>query len=168
MRFSDQQLTLWYGTPDAPAPVDNAVEARRGVAVTVAVQPASLSNTVSVWYRIDDRLMQTIRAVRSKTDFPRNIDYFRATFPTFWSGERVTYLPVLTCAGRTVPDPTTTTFSSSFRLGGEPPGAERNSTDEPKHPAIWAPPIERLPFSMDYLASVHVPLKSPEVIGVGP
>src|SRR4051794_16838125 len=123
MRFSHQQLSLWYGTADAPAPLDNTVQPRRGVSVTVAVQPASPCNTVSVRYRVDEGLFQSVRAARLQTDSLQCIDYFRATFPKFWTGERVSYVPILMCAGRVVPDPTTTTtFPSAFRLAEETPG----------------------------------------------
>ena len=50
-------------------------------------------------------------------DFQERTQYFRATFPTFWSGETVEYLPVVSCEGRRAPDPATaSTFPSSFRL----------------------------------------------------
>jgi len=164
VRFNNQQLTLWYGTPDAPAPLDGRIEARRGVAVAVAVQPAHPCNAVTVRYCVDEGLIQTIRAVRVRTDVAQRVEYFRAVFPDFWTGERVAYLPIVTCSGRTAPDPAMATLHSTFRLGG-PISAERVVKDLPKDPATpWTPSVNRLPFSLDYLASVHVRIKEPETI----
>jgi hypothetical protein len=169
MRFSNQELTLWYGTPDAPAPVENTVQARRGISVTIAAQPASLSNSVSVSYRVNDGLVQSIQATRLQTDYLRGVDYFRAFFPHFSTGERVTYLPVLTNNERTVPHNTNTrAFPSSFRLGDDSSDAQNHHADGRRQPTDLEHPNERLPFSMDYLATVHIPLNSPEIIGVTP
>ena len=171
MRFSNQQLTLWYGTADAPAPLDCEVESRRGVSVTVGVQPPSLCNAVTVPYSVDRGLIQTVRAVRLRTDFAQGVEYHRAVFPDFWRGERVAYLPILTCSGRSAPDrETAMTFPSSFRLGGEPLARASVSNDaRPEQcPVESMPSVDRLPFSLEYLASIRVPLKEPETIGVTP
>jgi hypothetical protein len=169
MRFSHQQLTLWYGTPDAAAPPEDSIQERHGVSVTVAAQPPSPSNTVTVRYRVDDGPVQTIRAVRVRTDLAQGIEYHRAVFPDLWSGERVLYLPILSCAGRSAPDPkTAATFPSSFRLGA-PDSATRVARAPPQQRAQEpAAQAERLSYSMEYLASVRVPLREPELIGVTP
>jgi len=167
MRFEHQQLKLWYGTGDAPAPVDDAIAPRRGASVTVAAQPPGPSNAVIVRYRVDAGPVQSIRAVRLRTDYRRGVEYHRAVFPDFRSGDTVAYLPVLTCSGRSAPDAATAlTLPTSFRLGAEAPSgglAERRPSD----PNVAAPalPPDRLPFAMDYLATLRIPLKDPEVIG---
>ena len=63
--------------------------------------------------------------------------------------------------GRTAPDPViATTLPSAFRLGG-PVSAERVVTDVSREPATQRTPSSvRLPFSLDYLASVHIRMKS--------
>ena len=169
MRFNNQQLTLWYGTSDAPAPLDGKIEARRGVVVVVAVQPAHSCNAVTVRYCVDEGLVQTVRAVRVRTDVAQRVDYFRAVFPDFWTGDRVAYLPIVTCSGRTAPDPVmATTLPSAFRLGG-PVSAERVVTDVSREPATQRTPSSvRLPFSLDYLASVHIRMREPEAISETP
>jgi len=170
MRFSHELLTLWYGTDDAPAPLDDAVEARRGVAVTVAVQPPSPGNAVTVQYRVDEGPLQAVRAARLQTTAP-GIEYHRATFPEFCSGERVSYLPIVTCSGRRAPDPeTSATLGSSFRLGSGPRAGVRTPSDAPREQAAAKAvvPASRLPFELEYLASVRVPLREPEIIGVTP
>ena len=161
MQFSHEQLTLWYGTVDAPAPAEDSVQPRRGVGVTVAVQPPSPSNVVTLHYRVDDGPLQTLRAVRQGTDYTRGVELHRVAFPDFESGQRVAYLPLLGCSGRSAPDPATAlTLPSSFRLAPAaaeavaPPAVARNGPREP--------------YALEYLASLKIPLKPPELIGTTP
>jgi hypothetical protein len=171
VRLSHDQLTLWYGTPDAPAPFDDGIEPRQGVTVTVGVEPRNPSNSVSLRYRVDQGPVQTTRAVRVRTNFAQNVEYYRAVFPEFRTGERVSYLPILTCAGRHAPDPqTAATLPSSFRLARAASAGPRTpqSAGGQQRQADWVPPPERLPYALEYLASVRIPLKEPEIIGVTP
>ena len=127
VQLAHDGLELWYGTPDAPAP-DGTTEQRQGVSVTVGVRPANPSNAVSVRYRVDGRGVETVSAPLVANDFQKRTQYFRATFPTFWSGETVEYVPVVSCEGRRAPDPATAgSFPSSFRLGEarQPAGEQR-------------------------------------------
>ena len=170
MRFTNQLLTLWYGTDDAPAPTDGDVQDRHRVSVTVAVQPAHPSNTVAIRYRVDGGTAQTIGAARIRSDHARDVEYHRAVFPDFPTGERLEYLPVLSCAGRSVPGGVVAaSYPSSCRLGGDPP-ASRVPTAPLREtgPSTVLPPSERLPFQLDYLATIRVPLGQPETIGPTP
>src|SRR6266478_6051068 len=99
VKLAHDGLELWYGTPDAPAP-DGTTEQRQGVSVTVGVRPANPSNAVSVRYRVDGRGVETVSAPLVANDFQKRTQYFQATFPTFWSGETVEYVPVVSCEGR--------------------------------------------------------------------
>jgi hypothetical protein len=56
--------------------------------VTVGVQPANPSNAVSIRYRVDGRSVQTTSAPLVSNDFQERTQYFRASFPTFWSERR--------------------------------------------------------------------------------
>jgi hypothetical protein len=164
MQLAHDGLTLWYGTPDAPAPLDSE-EDRSQLSVTVGAMPSNPSNTVSVRYRVDGGPVQTVHARRTQTDFSRRADYFQASLPNIWSGDTVTYLPILTCAGRRAPDPqTAATFPSSFRLATpmHPPKLPQPVTQD------WEPGRERLPYTLEYLASIRIPLKGPELIGETP
>src|SRR5215470_18108474 len=128
VQLAHDGLELWYGTPDAPAP-DGTTEPRQGVSVTVGVRPANPSNAVSVRYRVDGRGVETVSAPLVANDFQKRTQYFRATFPTFWSGETVEYVPVVSCEGRRAPDPATaSTFPSAFRLSEASAGAHRRDT----------------------------------------
>jgi hypothetical protein len=162
--FAHDGLELWYGTPDAPAP-DETTEQRHGVSVTVGVRPAHPSNAVSVRYRVDGRSVEMVTAPLVATDFHKRTQYFRAAFPTFWSGETVEYLPVLSCEGRRAPDAATEgTVSSSFRLrawSAVSPLSMNAARD--KEPRV------AFPARLEHLAHVRVPLaREPEVIGETP
>jgi len=162
MEYTNQGLKLWYGTSDAPAPLDDVVQPRRGNVVVVGVQPADLLNAVAVEYRVDDGPVRMVHAVKFKKDFSKNAEYFRAQLPDFWKGNRVAYLPVATSAkGRAPAADYARTFGSYFRLGEQDinvssPGQTTGPLDD------------RIKFSMDHLYTAHVPLKNPEFIGVTP
>ena len=157
------KLEFWYGTPDAPAPV-GTTESREGVAVTIGVRPANPTTAVMVRYRIDGQPVQTVSAPLVATDFQRRTQYFRATFPTFWSGETVEYLPVVSSEGRRAPDPVTArTFPSSFTLSAAGPVSRIEPVpSRPTSPAVYTPRLE-------HLVHVRVALaREPELIGHTP
>jgi hypothetical protein len=170
MRDSHEGLTLWYGTEDAPAP--NGVETgRTSIVVTVGVHPANPSNVVSIRYRVDGGPAQSVPARLVRTDYAVQSQYFTATFPDFRAGEVVEYRPILECAGRRVPASAAEAFTASFRLGGSFPtradarAEERTSLGNRLLAVLQRP---RLPYDLEYLASIAVPLRGPELIGVTP
>jgi hypothetical protein len=162
--FTHDGLELWYSTPDAPAP-EATTEQRHRVSVTVGVRPANPSNAVSVRYRVDEQGVQTISAPLVANDFRQRTQYFRATFPTFWSGETVEYLPVVWCEGRRAPDAETeATFPSSFRLS--PGGAVSQPSMNAER---GREPRTVFPARLEHLVHARVPLaREPEVIGETP
>jgi hypothetical protein len=164
VHFVHDKLELWYGTPDAPAP-DGSTEQRRGVSVTVGVRPANSANSVRVRYRVDARGVETVPAVLVDTDFASRAQYFRATFPTFWSGEMVEYLPVVSCEGRRAPDPATAaTFPTAFRLSDD--DAVRPMTGPPTRART---PPTTYPPTLEHLVHVRVVMvPKPELIGETP
>jgi Protein of unknown function (DUF3237) len=163
-RLAHDGLELWYGTPDAPAP-EGATEQRQGVSVTVGVRPANPSNAVSIRYRVDGRGVETVSAPLVANDFQRRSQYFRATFPTFWTGETVEYLPVVSCNGRRAPDPATAaTFPSSFRLDA---ASAARPAEAPSHRG--SEPRVEFPARLEHLVHVRVPLADrAEIIGQTP
>jgi hypothetical protein len=169
VRHSHDGITLWYTTPDAPAPCDGP-EQRSGLTVTVAVEPTHPANTVLVRYRVDQGPNETVRAIRVRTDFARHVDYFRAVFPDLRTGESVAYLPVASCAGRQAPDPETARLlPTTFRLGAPLPlGRVAEAERGEREFGAVSTDSQRLPFSLEYLATIRVPLKEPEIIGVTP
>jgi hypothetical protein len=170
MNLSNDGLSLWYGTPDAPAPGDDGLVPRRGAALVVGVQPPSPSNTLTVRYRVNNGLTQTVPGRELRTDFQRQIQYFAVAFPAFLTGDVVEYLPVLSCAGRQVPAPNIAErFLSKFHLAAK---EERAPGSGPARPAgasvvgsAAAPATQRFGVSMDFVASVHVQFGPPQYIG---
>jgi hypothetical protein len=164
VRLAHDGLEMWYSTPDAPAP-DRTTEQRQGVSVTVGVRPANPSNAVSVRYRVDGRAIETVSAPLIASDLQNQTQYFRATFPTFWSGETVEYLPVVSCQGRRAPAPATaSTFRTAFRLS-QTSAALTASTP------VKSPPNPRAEFAArpEHLVHVRVSLKrEPELVGETP
>jgi hypothetical protein len=169
VRLTNQLLTLWYATEDAPAPAEGDTCGRTGIVVTVAAQPANPSNIVTIRYRVDGGSAHTLRAVRVGGGPAVGVEYHRAVFPEFRSGNRVEYVPVLSCSGQSVPDAAAAAhYMSSFKL--ERVSSLRRDTAQlgVADYSKWTAPPERFPFGLDYLATVHVPLGQPEMIGPAP
>ena len=104
MEYTDNGLKWWYGTSDAPAPLDNECSTqtreRRCWWVSSRLSPL---NAVTVQYRVDDGPLRTVRAVKFKEDVTRKAEYFRAQLPDFWRGNVVSYLPIATSVNRRTP-----------------------------------------------------------------
>lgn len=105
MNLTNDGLTLWFGTPDAPGPYDGEVVPRAGASLIVGVHPAHPTNRIVVSYRVDQGIVQMVPGREVRTDHARGIQYFVVSFPRFVSGESVEYWPVLGCGGRQVPAP---------------------------------------------------------------
>ena len=158
-------LSLWYGGNDTPAPHGDQ-ELRDSHAVIIGVAPAHAANVVSVRYRVDGERVHTIPATRIDRGTEPGKQYFRALFPRFFSGERVEYLPVVSCAGRQTPGETTVGFPSSFRLCSPAPleSAQAISVDQS---ALSVKP--RYPLRFEFLCFASTQLQAtPEVIGETP
>jgi len=85
VKLSNDGLTLWYGLPDTPAPGENGAS-RSGASLTMAVTPPSQANNVVVRYRVDGKRTALLPAWEIRTDYDRQIQYFRTNFPTFVDG----------------------------------------------------------------------------------
>src|SRR5262245_20815134 len=116
MRFEHEGRSLWYGTPDAPAP-EQAVRAGAEINITVGVYPVDSSNRVEIRYRVNQGQIETVSAKWLRTDPSGKAQYFRARLPGFRAGDTVEYLVICGCAGRQVPSPDDAQqFTSSFRV----------------------------------------------------
>jgi hypothetical protein len=116
MRFEHKGRSLWYGTPDAPAP-EQAVPAGAEVDITVGVHPVDSSNRVEILYRVNQGAIETAGAEWLWTDPSGKAQYFRVQLTGFRTGDLVEYLPICRCAGRQVPSPDEARqFHSAFRV----------------------------------------------------
>ena len=102
MRFDNDGMSLWFGTPDAPSPADT-VPAGAEVPVTVAVHPGGRSNKVEVLFRVNKGHDETVNATWLRNDVQANVQYFTACLPSGLAGGLVEYIPVCRRAGRMVP-----------------------------------------------------------------
>jgi hypothetical protein len=170
VNFSNEGLSLWYATPDAPAPIDELVP-RDGAAITVGVRPANPTNAVHVRYRVDGRIVQTAPGREIQTDYARDAQYFYVKLPPL-TGKVVEYCPVLSSAGRQVPGPALDRqFPSKFRL------ADRVGASSPSKPVV-APvatsasrgalgPRWPLP-NLSFVTAITLTMDTPQFIGETP
>jgi hypothetical protein len=117
VKLTHDGLSVWYGTPDAPAPGDEGIVAREGTSLVVGAHPANPTNSVLGRYRVDGGPVQTVPGRELRTDYDRQAQYFLVAFPPFPVGDLVEYSVVLGCGGRQVPSPAVASrLSSKFRL----------------------------------------------------
>lgn len=162
MKLTHDGLTIWYGTPDAPAPFDQEVVGRDGVSLVVGVTPASPTNSVAVQYRVDKGFVQSVPGVEVHVDRDRDAQYFVVRFPSFSSGNCVEYWPSFHCGGRRVPGEHQRFPRSAFRLA---PKAAANPTAAPPERSPRPPlPAPELTF----LADIDVRLARIDYVGDTP
>ncbi len=163
MKLTNDSLSLWYGTPDAPAPFDDEVVPRRGASLVLGVHPANPTNSVHVRYRVNGGTVQTVPGREIRNDYDRKVQYFAVAFPVFSTGDVVEYSPMLACAGRQVPPAhLADRFRSRFRL--EPPQAPA------VQPVRSTRPAQQPHFNtgLDFVGSVALQFDSPQFIGETP
>ncbi|MGB8699516.1 MAG: DUF3237 domain-containing protein [Thermosynechococcaceae cyanobacterium] len=161
MQFTSQGLTLWYGTPDAPAPQET-MAAHDEMCVCVGVAPSSLSHTVSIRYRIDGGMERMFYAPLWHTDHGTGKQYFKGCFPRLPPGALVEYGVFCQSAGRQVPSPDqVVSLPASFKVAGLQQAVANTAAIQPQE--------SRLPFAMDYLCRFTIYLsQEPEIIGETP
>ena len=118
MRFDYDGISIWYGTPDAPAPRE-AVLSGIEVPITIGVWPADASNKVEIRYRVNQGSTTAVQAKFLRTEPSRRVQYFRAQLNALRAGDRVEYRVICRCAGRQVPNPENPEQWSSFTVAGE-------------------------------------------------
>lgn len=154
MQFSNDGLTVWYDTPDAPIAPG---------CVTVGVRPAHAANSVSIQLRSEGRFVRQVPAAPLGSPFGGGDQYFRADLPRPPDAAPVELLPVLRCGGRQAPSVAAAADSSGLWRRVPPAAA-------PAAPMATARPRAAQPrFSggLDFLGTVTANLRIPaETIGV--
>ena len=165
MQFTNDGLSLWYGTPDAPAPGDGGVVRRAGASLVVGVRPANPMNSVLVRYRVDGGRVQSIPGREARTDFERQVQYFSVAFPPFVTGDVVEFSVTLSCVGRQVPAAQLDDrFPSKFRLApkeAEPKPAVQRS-------AAVSSVKQRFETKLQFVGDVKVYYGTPLYVGDTP
>lgn len=162
MILSNDGLSLWYDTPDAPAPAASP-ESGASLSLTIGMQPVRPANAVQVRYRLDEGRVRTLPARALRTDYRTGSQYFLARFPPECQGRRVDYSAVGTCAGRQVPRHGTEDQMQGHFLAAPAP-------DPPPAPARRAPDprISRFIPGLELMGLVTVNFKPPTLIGETP
>lgn len=162
MLITHEGLSLWYGTPDAPAPLGE-LSSRTGASVTIGVRPASPTNSVHVRYRVDGGFEQIEAARELRIDHERDAQYFVVKFPPLATGVVVEYCPVLKQAGRQVPDPCRTAFPSKFVM---PPA--RATAAATQTPSLAPASSQRFAPDLEFIAAVVIRFDRPDFVGETP
>jgi hypothetical protein len=136
VRFDVADKSLWYGTPDAPAPegtvTAGAGHAAEGVTVTVGVHPLNASYRVEVHYRVNGGAPAKIPAVLFRTDVRAGAQYFSARLPNLRAGDKVDYGAVCACGNVQIPQPGPPhVFPSSFHIIGVGQAHVEHATPSP-------------------------------------
>jgi hypothetical protein len=164
LQFTNDGLSLWYGTPDAPAPGDGGVVRRAGASLVIGVRPANPTNSVLVKYRVDGGRVQSIPGREVRTDFDRQVQYFAVAFPLFITGDVVEFAVMLSCVGRQVPAAhLADRFPSKFRL------APKEASPRPAVQRVAAAPIkQRFETKLEFVGDVKVFYGTPLYVGDTP
>jgi hypothetical protein len=75
MQTEHDGISIWYGTPDAPAPGET-VQAGVEVTIMVGVRPIDASNAVEVRYRINQGPTESVAARWLRNDPFGKAQYF--------------------------------------------------------------------------------------------
>ena len=162
MKLTHEGLSLWYGTPDAPAPLDDVVS-RTKASIVVGAHPANPTNALHVRYRVDGGIVQSAAGRHFHTDHEKNSQYFVVSFPPLPVGDVVEYTPLLSCGGRQVPSPALADrFQSKFRLASKE--GPRSETKAPR-PQTSGPKVAP---QLEFLAGITVRIDQPLFVGETP
>jgi len=155
LRLTNDGLTLWTDAPDAPANPGS---------VTVGVSPAHIANAVEVRVRVDGGPERVVRGL-PRPGLPGEAQYFVAALPFAPPGARVEAVPTAMCAGRRCPAPGDAETLVMRREPGLVVPAMATALKTQGHGAATG---ERFGYTMEFLGTVWVTLKPPEVIGPAP
>jgi hypothetical protein len=162
VKHTREGLTLWYATPDAPAPLGE-VRSPVGTSMVAGVHPANPTNAVLVRYRVDGGHVRTVPGKELRVDHERQVQYFLVEFPPLPAGSVVEYAPVFSSSGRQVPGPAALDrFPAKFSVSAQPsPVAAQTGK---RAPALCQPSRPDL----DFIATVSVDFDDPLYVGETP
>jgi hypothetical protein len=101
MQVTQGGVSLWYGTPDAPAP-SGVVAAGADTSVSIGLQPPDHAASITVLYRINHGAPQFVAAKPTHQD-PSGKQYFRAHLTGFKEGDKVEYVAIYRSGSRQIP-----------------------------------------------------------------
>lgn len=117
MRASNQGVSVWFGTPDAPAP-SGVVAAGGDTAITVGLEPPDPAANITILYRINHGAPHTVTA-HPKPQHVTGKQYFGAQLTGFKEGDKVEYVAIYRSGVRQIPsNQEAESHVASFTLGG--------------------------------------------------
>ena len=100
MRVSEEGVSMWFGTPDAPAP-SGVVAADGDTSITIGLQPPDPAAAVTVLYRINHGPPRTVLAQPKHPEAGKQ--YFHAQLTGFRNGDKVEYVAIYRSGKRQIP-----------------------------------------------------------------
>ncbi len=101
MRVSQGGVSVWYGTPDAPAP-SGVVAPGGDTSVTIGIEPPDPHASITVLYRINHGAPHTVAAQPSH-QHAAGRQYFQAHLTGFKGGDKVEYVALYHSGTRQIP-----------------------------------------------------------------
>src|SRR6266851_6579721 len=101
MRVTQGGVSVWYGTPDAPAP-SGVVATGGDTSVTIGIEPPDPHASITVLYRINHGAPHTVAAQPSHQHAVGR-QYFQAHLTGFKAGDKVEYVALYHSGTRQIP-----------------------------------------------------------------
>ncbi len=155
MRVSEAGVSVWFGTPDAPAP-SGAVAAGEDTSVTIGLEPPDPAANVTVLYRINHGPPQTVPAQPKTPESGKQ--YFHAQLPAFKAGDKVEYVAIYRSGKRQIPSNQEAESHVVTFTAGPPASATTHSTTHSTSSKLSLPKAQLLAlyeFSSSTLAQVQ-------------
>jgi hypothetical protein len=160
MHIEHHDMSIWYGTPDAPAPVES-VPAGVIAPIVIGVRPIDMNNHLEVCFRVNQGPSETITARWLRNDIDNKSQYFKVMLPAFRVGDLVEYGVVCYCGSRQVPsEKDATNLPLSFHVAG---GNGEQPTSKPDIPELAMPAfnmenrVESIaPMAMDFASLSNI------------
>src|SRR5262249_39907653 len=127
MRVTQGGGSVWYGTPDAPAP-SGVVAPGADTAVTIGIEPPDPHASITVIYRINHGAPHTVAAQLSH-QHAAGRQYFQAHLVGFKQGDKVEYVALYRSGTRQIPsNQEAESHVVTFTLGAEHQAGAHAST----------------------------------------
>lgn len=143
MQVTQGGVSVWHGTPDAPAP-SGVVAAGGDTSVTVGIQPPDHAASITVLYRINHGAPLTVAAQPTHHDTSGK-QYFQAHLTGFKAGDKVEYVPIYRSGTRQIPsNQEAESHVATFILGPESAAHTANVAAHDQHGPAADDPREAL------------------------
>lgn len=116
MQVNQGGVSVWYGTPDAPAPA-GVISGGGDTSVTIGIEPPNTAAEITVLYRINHGAPHTAVA-HPNHQGPAGKQYYRALLTGFKEGDKVEYVALYRAGGHQIPStPEAESHVVSFTVG---------------------------------------------------